>query len=176
MDKSEHPSSSSETGNLVPCRECGSQIARTAKTCPHCGVDSPGYSGTELAVGKVGSGIAKLIKLFVIAVIITVIFLYWRYSGGQPKPKITNGAAAPQARVIDGGPDAGYIVSADIANEGSAGAVRVSITLRCSEGEWQRHEDISLEAGDSQRVAIFFPEPTIAASDVEFQIKASPAK
>lgn len=27
--------------NLVPCTECGHQVAKTAKTCPSCGVDAP---------------------------------------------------------------------------------------------------------------------------------------
>ncbi len=28
-------------GSLRPCRECGDPVARTAKSCPHCGASSP---------------------------------------------------------------------------------------------------------------------------------------
>ena len=27
---------------LTECRECGSPVSRTAPTCPHCGVKTPG--------------------------------------------------------------------------------------------------------------------------------------
>jgi len=28
-------------GNLVECKTCKKEVAKTAKTCPHCGVESP---------------------------------------------------------------------------------------------------------------------------------------
>lgn len=39
--QSESPKVGNFSGRLKPCRECGVAISPEAKTCPHCGVDSP---------------------------------------------------------------------------------------------------------------------------------------
>ena len=38
-------------GNLISCRECGSQVAKSAKTCPKCGLKRPHKSRRNLIVG-----------------------------------------------------------------------------------------------------------------------------
>ena len=38
---------------LIPCRECKHEISKSAKTCPHCGIDHPGrvvYWKTSLVI------------------------------------------------------------------------------------------------------------------------------
>lgn len=48
---------------LVKCKICGDTVARDAKTCPHCGIDSPG----KTALRKLGE---SLLGVFVLAVVI----------------------------------------------------------------------------------------------------------
>lgn len=38
---------------LVGCRECGIEVSKSAKTCPHCGVSHPGTSKLEMFGGAV---------------------------------------------------------------------------------------------------------------------------
>lgn len=59
---------------LVKCRECGEQVSKTAKTCPHCGVKKPGRGGIGLG------GIVLLAgTLFVVAAI---------YGSGPDSPAV----------------------------------------------------------------------------------------
>lgn len=37
---------------LVTCKECGNQVASSAKTCPKCGVDYPGGDGRLLLIRR----------------------------------------------------------------------------------------------------------------------------
>jgi len=37
---------------LVTCKECGTQVASSAKTCPKCGVDYPGGAGQLLLIRR----------------------------------------------------------------------------------------------------------------------------
>jgi hypothetical protein len=36
---------------LTTCRECDGQVAKTAKTCPHCGTERPGQRGVHVSAG-----------------------------------------------------------------------------------------------------------------------------
>lgn len=36
---------------MVKCKECGTEVSNTAKKCPQCGVDHPGVSKTQTAMG-----------------------------------------------------------------------------------------------------------------------------
>lgn len=39
---------------LVPCKSCKKEIAKSAKTCPGCGVKDPGTTPTDIAKGCLG--------------------------------------------------------------------------------------------------------------------------
>jgi len=47
--------------NLVSCKECGKEVAQSASTCPHCGVDKPGVASGDAASGCVGGVVMLLI-------------------------------------------------------------------------------------------------------------------
>ena len=38
---------------LIECKECKNEVSSSAKTCPHCGVDSPGVTFTDILMGLV---------------------------------------------------------------------------------------------------------------------------
>lgn len=37
--------------SLVPCKTCKKEVARNAKTCPHCGVKDPGVTAGQTFIG-----------------------------------------------------------------------------------------------------------------------------
>lgn len=39
---------------LVKCKECGKEVASSAKTCPHCGIKDPGFGAKQKAGGCLG--------------------------------------------------------------------------------------------------------------------------
>jgi hypothetical protein len=53
-----------QMAKLVGCRECGIEVSKSAKTCPHCGVSHPGtsklemFGGAVIFIGLVISGVA----------------------------------------------------------------------------------------------------------------------
>jgi hypothetical protein len=49
---------------LTDCRSCGNQVAKSAKTCPHCGVSSPGGWIAYQGVG--GEGCLKALGCLVL--------------------------------------------------------------------------------------------------------------
>lgn len=36
---------------LTKCKDCGAEVSKRAKTCPHCGVDKPGGGGSDSLYG-----------------------------------------------------------------------------------------------------------------------------
>ncbi len=36
---------------LTTCKECGKEVSDSAKTCPHCGIKSPGASSKDMLIG-----------------------------------------------------------------------------------------------------------------------------
>lgn len=51
---------------LVPCKSCKKEIAKSAKTCPHCGIKDPGVTASDTAKGCLGiMGLGLIIAFFV---------------------------------------------------------------------------------------------------------------
>jgi len=51
---------------MTACRECGEQVSKSARTCPYCGISSPGFSALQfvtslIVVLLIGAGIAGAI-------------------------------------------------------------------------------------------------------------------
>ncbi|MCS6258831.1 zinc ribbon domain-containing protein [Shewanella baltica] len=65
---------------LVKCKECGKEVSKSAKTCPHCGIKDPG-----LKAGDIWKGI--VVTFF-------VIFIFSQCSDSDDKP--TSVDAKPQ--------------------------------------------------------------------------------
>jgi len=49
---------------LTKCRECKKEVAKSAPTCPHCGVKNPGQHGVQISTGAGCLILIALIMLF----------------------------------------------------------------------------------------------------------------
>ena len=52
---------------LAKCKECGHQIAKSAPTCPNCGVKDPGKGPLDIKIGGCGGCLAIIVVIWVIA-------------------------------------------------------------------------------------------------------------
>lgn len=64
--------------NLVSCKSCKKDVDKTAKTCPHCGVKSPGTTSTDTAKGCLGF------------IVLAIVFAFFLNSCGEDKKKTTS--------------------------------------------------------------------------------------
>ena len=57
---------------LKECWECGQPVARTAKTCPHCGIDNPGSRSVAALGGcaKVCLALGLVLTALLVAVML----------------------------------------------------------------------------------------------------------
>ena len=71
---------------------------------------------------------------------------------------------------MDWGSEVGFVLT----NAGDRGMIHVAVTLSSSEGQWNRSQDLLLEAGQSRRLVYFFSEPTINATNFQARVDAEP--
>jgi hypothetical protein len=71
---------------------------------------------------------------------------------------------------MDWGSEVGFVLT----NAGDRGLIHVTVTPSSSEGQWNRSQDLLLEAGQSQRLVYFFSEPTISATNFQARVGAEP--
>ncbi len=45
---------------LVKCKECQKEVAKSAKTCPHCGVANPSVTNKQMAIGFIALAVIVL--------------------------------------------------------------------------------------------------------------------
>lgn len=57
---------------MKPCRECGKEVASSAKKCPHCGIDYPGskVAAAGQNIQQIGCALTLLPILIVFLVIL----------------------------------------------------------------------------------------------------------
>ena len=93
-----------------------------------------------------------------------------------PKPhgKVSNISRQQHPELINGELDWGSEVAFDLTNEGDPGIIHVTVTLSSSEGQWNRTQDISLEAGQSKHLTYFFQEPTINVTNLQERVHVEP--
>lgn len=64
---------------LGACRECGKQVSKHAKACPHCGIDHPGSARTakleSAASAMQGCGCALTLLVTIPVIIILLLLL-----------------------------------------------------------------------------------------------------
>ena len=77
---------------LEKCRECGHEVAKSAKACPNCGVKEPGKS---VWTRQSGGGCAFIILIVLAFVIVSVIV----DSGDAPGPAIFTNQGVSLVRV-----------------------------------------------------------------------------
>lgn len=78
---------------LIACKDCGEHVSKKAKSCPHCGVSSPGVTAQDMVAGWV--------VLIVIGLVIFAIFAV-----GGKSPDATSEAAAEVAEGRSAGEEA----------------------------------------------------------------------
>jgi hypothetical protein len=74
----------------------------------------------------------------------------------------------------NGWPDAGITTIIDVTNTAKKGLIMVSVTLSCSEGDWEREQKMLFDAGEARKVEFFFQEPTIHATNIETRTRVIP--
>jgi hypothetical protein len=79
-----------------------------------------------------------------------------------------------ETRYINGEMNYGIAATLTVRNVGPTGFVRVTIILKCSEGEWSRSEEIALCSGEYRNLDYFFYEPTHNALNIECRATVSP--
>jgi hypothetical protein len=77
-------------------------------------------------------------------------------------------------RYINGEMNYGIGATLTVRNVGPTGFIRVTIILKCSEGEWSRSEELALCAGEYRTLDYFFYEPTRNAVNIECRASVSP--
>ena len=60
---------------LKPCTECGIEISRRAKKCPHCGIPKPFMPKSQRAVNDVANGLMAFGCLLIIVVPLVIILI-----------------------------------------------------------------------------------------------------
>ncbi len=79
-----------------------------------------------------------------------------------------------ETRYLNGELNYGITTNVTVRNIGETGFIKVIVNLRCSEGEWNHIEEISLCAGKYRTLTHFFPEPTYNAINVQVRAIVSP--
>lgn len=79
-----------------------------------------------------------------------------------------------ETRYINGELNYGITTKVTVRNIGETGFLKVIVNLRCSEGEWNHVEEVSLCAGKYRTLTHFFPEPTYNAINVQLRGIVSP--
>ena len=57
---------------LTKCRECGHQVAKSAPTCPNCGVKDPGKGPLDIKIGGCGGCLAIIVVVLLIGSLASV--------------------------------------------------------------------------------------------------------
>jgi hypothetical protein len=82
--------------------------------------------------------------------------------------------AKHDVRITSEGPDYGVTVTATIKNVGRAGSLMISPEISTSEGEWDRTQHLHFAANETKTLSWFFPEPTINAGNIQYQVGVFP--
>lgn len=93
----------------------------------------------------------------------------------QPHGQVLNIDGEHDTRVIDGDLDYGVTVTVIIKNNSQkGGAIKITPWLTCSEGEWNRSQELVFNAEEIKRVTYFFQEPTINATNLQYGANVDP--
>ena len=77
---------------LTRCRECAHEVAKSATTCPNCGVKNPGKGSLNIKIGTKGAGC--------LAIIIIVWILASLTLSSDPQSNVTTSAPDPMRRWV----------------------------------------------------------------------------
>jgi hypothetical protein len=79
-----------------------------------------------------------------------------------------------ETRFINGEMNHGFTTTVTVRNVGQTGFIKVTVYLKCSEGEWSRSEEIALCAGEYRTLTYFFHEPTHHGANIQCRATVSP--
>lgn len=176
---------------LVKCRECKKDVSDMAPRCPHCGVECPdreAYYGKiadeeeiEDQKRRIFGGAYWLIRA--VAGLALGIFIAHAFTTGRAQElisslfrspsgcQVVDVTAAHDVFIINGEADAGVRVTALIKKLKSDGKVVVTAELSSSEGTWTRSTSGELRRDEQRSADVLFPEPTIAATNLRYNVK-----
>jgi hypothetical protein len=106
--------------------------------------------------------------LGVIGIVVVGRILVGLFSG--PVCEFSNLAVEPEAFLINGQLDAGYVAKVDVKNKGDRRNLTLGAVLMTSEGDFRRNQLLLFEAGATRTVSFQFPEPTISATNVRAEV------
>ena len=97
-------------------------------------------------------------------------------AGCEPRPRgdVSDITRQEHPALIGDGLDWGSEVGFVLTNGGGRGMIHVTVTLSSSEGQWNRSQDLLLEAGQSRHLVYFFQEPTVNATNFQALVDAEP--
>jgi hypothetical protein len=97
------------------------------------------------------------------------------YSGcTKAKGKLIETKTAADFQVTSEGPDAGVTVTLVIKNVGDAGNLTINPEISCSEGTWERSQQLFFDADETKRLTYFFSEPSISATNIQGKVAILP--
>tara|TARA_R100000900_G_scaffold29754_1_gene23976 strand:- start:395263 stop:395763 length:501 start_codon:yes stop_codon:yes gene_type:complete len=84
--------------NLIDCKECGHSVAKSAKTCPNCGVDKPGKHPPPPPTTS-----EQVVTFIILALIIGGVYFWMRETPEERQARI-----AEESRIEEENRQAGF--------------------------------------------------------------------
>jgi Domain of unknown function (DUF4190) len=156
---------------------CGGLTSIVAIICGHLALAkvrrNPALAGRGLAIAGVTLGYS-LLGIWV------VLFAAGGLSAlsearAQPHGEVLSINGEPDTKLIDGNLDYGVTVSVVVRNKSKqAGTVTIKSWLSCSEGEWNRSQELVFNGEETKQLTYFFQEPTINATNIQYGANVFP--
>lgn len=96
---------------------------------------------------------------------------------------LLNGCASGKVLSVDAKSDVGILneemdygitVTVVVKNVGEDGTIMINPSLSCSEGEWERTQNLHFKAQEIKKLTYFFAEPTINATNCHYGVSVLP--
>lgn len=115
--------------------------------------------------------VRMLVALSVLSttVLFTACPLFSKASG-----KVTKVSAKNDFGLIDGEMDYGITVTVVMENVGETDPIMITPRISCSEGEWDRTQNLTFKKNETKQLTYFFHEPTVNASNCQYGVAVWP--
>lgn len=115
---------------------------------------------------------AKNNSAYIIGGVVGLFVLVGIYGGGSSSScNVVRSSAGENSYIINGQWDFGVSVYTTVRNTGKPRLVTIESMVSTSQGAWTRRKQVHLNKGESQRMEIFFEQPSISASNIRFTTK-----
>lgn len=123
------------------------------------------------------NGVSKLILWFVILLCI-VISMFGELIFSKADPQVYNlvqhKRISLRNKVGNFSPDFGVEVSFSVLNRGKTGKILVLVVLSCSDGKWNKRQELLLQEGEEKELRFWFPEPTVNSMNFQDHVIVVP--